>query len=68
MLYTASQKPLPGKHRQLQRAATALGIVSVLVPLLVFGVLPGRVSLLCWGSAYGLAVEASGTGARKAKA
>ncbi|MFB7852674.1 hypothetical protein ACFC34_37455 [Streptomyces sp. NPDC056053] len=71
LFYTAGQKPLPGRHRQLRHAAAALCIVSVLVPLLVFGVLPGWVWLLpvlCWASAYGLAAEASGTGARKAKA
>ncbi|MGQ7754836.1 hypothetical protein ACUN29_41545 (plasmid) [Streptomyces sp. WC2508] len=71
VFYTAGQKPLPGKHRQLRHAAAVLGVASVAVPLLVFGVLPWWVwllPLLCWASGYGLASEASGAGARKAKA
>jgi hypothetical protein len=69
--YTAGHKPLPGKHRQLRHAAAVLGVASVAVPLLAFGVLPWWVwllPLLCWAAGYGLAGEASGAGARKAKA
>ncbi|GAA2500704.1 hypothetical protein GCM10010406_41520 [Streptomyces thermolineatus] len=71
VFYTAGQKPLPGKHRQLRHAAAALGVASVAVPLLAFGALPWWVwplPLLCWAAGYGLASEASGDGARKAKA
>ncbi|OSZ61276.1 hypothetical protein OQI_06070 [Streptomyces pharetrae CZA14] len=69
--YTAGRKPLPGKHRQLRHAAAALGVASVAVPLLAFGVLPWwmwLLPLLCWVGAHGLASEAGGEGARKAKA
>ena len=68
VLYTAGNKPLPGKHRQLRHAATALGIASVAVPLLAFGVLAWWVWLLplvCWAAGYGLASEASGADARR---
>lgn len=71
VLYTVGKKPLPGKHRQLRHAAAALGIASVAVPLLAFGLLAWWVWLLplvCWAAGYGLASEASGADARKAKA
>ncbi|RSS79412.1 hypothetical protein [Streptomyces sp. WAC06614] len=40
VFYSAGQKPVPGKHRQLRPAAGALAVTSVAVPLLAFGVLP----------------------------
>ncbi|MEU2769329.1 MULTISPECIES: hypothetical protein [Streptomyces] len=72
VLYTAGHKPLPGKHRHLRHAAAVLGIASVTVPLLAFGVLPWWAWLVppaCWVGGYALAVEASGnSGTGKAKA
>ncbi|MFJ1839036.1 hypothetical protein ACIOJ9_34875 [Streptomyces sp. NPDC088175] len=71
VFYTAGQKPLPGKHRQLRHAAAVLGVAGVAVLLLAFGVLPWWVWLvpvLCWASGYGLVGEASGADVRKAKA
>ncbi|WP_411575173.1 hypothetical protein [Streptomyces fradiae] len=44
--YTAGQNPVPGQHRQLRHAAAALGVASVTVPMLAFGVLPWWVWLL----------------------
>ncbi|MFH8476257.1 hypothetical protein [Streptomyces sp. NPDC018000] len=71
VFYTAGQKPLPGKHRQLRHAAAVLGVAGAAVLLLAFGVLPWWVwllPLLCWASGYGLAGEASGADTGKAKA
>ncbi|MEV5441026.1 hypothetical protein AB0N23_00460 [Streptomyces sp. NPDC052644] len=70
-LYMAGKNPLPGEHQQLRHAAAALGVASAAVPPLAFAVLPSWLWLLpfvCWGSAYGLASEASRDDARKAKA
>ncbi|MFJ5098327.1 hypothetical protein [Streptomyces sp. NPDC088557] len=71
LFYTAGKKPLPGTHRNLRVAAAALGAVTVLVPLLAFGLLPWwmwLVPLAGWVSAYRLAGESSPTDQRKAKA
>ncbi|WHM41104.1 hypothetical protein [Streptomyces sp. BPTC-684] len=39
----AGNKPVAGKHRQLRYAAAVLSVVTVLVPLLAFAVLPALV-------------------------
>ncbi|MFD7558867.1 hypothetical protein ACFV9E_30575 [Streptomyces sp. NPDC059835] len=70
-LWVAGQNPRPGKHRQLRHAASVLGVVIVMVPLLAFGLLPGWVwllPLLGWASSYGLASVAGEGGAEKVKA
>ncbi|MFH8753669.1 hypothetical protein ACH4GK_37985 [Streptomyces rimosus] len=44
-------EPAPGEHGVLRPAAAALGIVTVLVPLLAFGVISGWfwiAAVLCW--------------------
>ncbi len=61
-------EPRPDKHRQLRYAAVFLSVVTVLVPLLVFDLVP----LWCWIVAIGcsiasfaIAVESAPTGSGK---
>lgn len=59
--------PAPGKHRLLRYAAVILTVVTVLVPLLAFGVLPGLVGVvpvLGWGLSFAMTHDAGLAGGK----
>ncbi|MFD5848115.1 hypothetical protein [Streptomyces chartreusis] len=70
LLATGRDAPVQG-HRELRVAAGVLGAVTVLVPLLVFGVLPGWVwigAAAGWIGSFVLAADADSAHAREGKA
>ncbi|WP_328884758.1 hypothetical protein [Streptomyces sp. NBC_00299] len=70
LLATGMDAPVQG-HRELRIAAGVLGAVTVLVPLLVFDVLPGWVWIAAaagWIGSFVLAADADSTHAREGKA
>lgn len=69
-LASGMDAPVQG-HRELRYAAGVLGAVTVLVPLLVFGVLPGWVWIAAaggWIGSFVLATDADATHTRERKA
>ncbi|MEW1639309.1 hypothetical protein AB0469_35305 [Streptomyces sp. NPDC093801] len=70
VLAVSGRKTQAGKHEDLRMGAGILAVVTVLVPLLVFGVLPGWLWLLPalgWIAVFGFALELS-EAAKKASA
>jgi hypothetical protein len=70
LLATGMDAPVQG-HRELRIAAGVLGAVTVLVPLLVFGVLSGWfwvAAAIGWISSFILATDADAAHAREGKA